>query len=77
MIYAVESWTEGREPHRVDLLAYEGRGECSCKSWQCRVEPALKGGASFYDPRGFCRHVQAARQFFLCRLLGQMSDDHR
>jgi hypothetical protein len=75
--FRVESWSDGREPHRVELLAHQGRGECSCERWGFKAWPALKAGASWYDPHGFCRHVLAARQFFLCRLLTHMSDDSR
>ena len=44
--YYVESWSSPQRPHCVDLLAYAGAGECSCKDWQTRRGPIVKPGAS-------------------------------
>lgn len=73
MRFRVESWSKPQQPHVVDLLAYEGAGECSCADWSIRRGPAIKAGAI----AGIhCRHVVAARALFLNRLLKQMAYDN-
>lgn len=74
MRFHVESWSSPSRPHTVDLLAREGAGECSCKDWQTRRGPAIKRG----ERAGiFCKHVLAARRYFLDGLLKRLSHEHR
>lgn len=70
MRFTVESWAKAREPHLVDLLAHGGLGECSCMDWQIRRWPAIRDGG-IVDTR--CRHVIAARSYFLDGLLAEMA----
>lgn len=73
MIFDVESWTAPQKPHRVDLLAHGGIGECSCTDWSTRRWPAIRDKKT----TGLhCRHVTAARLYFLNKLLRHMAQDH-
>lgn len=72
MRYTVESWSSDK-PHLVDLAEHGGRGQCSCKSWQCRNGPVVKAGCKVGDPRSLCRHVVAARTAFTNTTLAGIS----
>jgi hypothetical protein len=74
MRFRVESWSNPAQPHTVDLLAYKGAGECSCTDWQTRRWPAIRDGATTGTR---CRHVIAARSYFLDSLLATMAEKHR
>lgn len=76
MRFRVESWSAPQKPHTVDLLAYEGAGECSCTDWSTRRGPAIKHGEPHGTPATCCRHVTAARHYFLNRLLREMAQEH-
>lgn len=77
MRYSVESWTKAQRPHMVDLLAYQGAGECSCKSWVTQKWPLIRDKTGFPGtPATMCRHVSAARLYFLNRLLCTMAHNH-
>jgi len=45
--------------HTVHLFAYDRRGECTCKDWNCRVGTAAKAGNWVT-----CYHVRVARERF-------------
>ncbi len=49
--------------HLVDLLAYNGAGECACEDWRYRRKAIIEQGAT--DQQRYCRHVAAAREFML------------
>lgn len=61
--FEVESWTNPKQPHRVELLSQNGFGECSCTSWSTRKWPVIRDKLA--PIRGTklseCRHVEAAR----------------
>lgn len=70
MRFHVESWSRENRPHLVDLLAHAGLGECSCKDWQTRAWPRIRDG----ETNGTrCRHITAARDYFLNALLARMA----
>lgn len=71
--YYVESWTSPQRPHVVDLGAYGGAGECSCKDWQTRRGPIVKAGAKPGAPGSLCKHVMAARTHFTNHMLADLS----
>lgn len=75
MRFRVESWSKPQQPHMVDLLAHSGASQCSCVDWSTRRGPAIKGGALPGTPESMCRHVKAARHYFLNKLLKQMAAD--
>lgn len=68
MVYAVQSETNPRSEHVVDLLAHEGRTECSCKDWQTRRWPVIREGG-----RAWCKHGRAVREYVLDNLLLEMA----
>lgn len=77
MRFSVESWTKAQRPHTVDLLSNDGAGECSCKNWITQKWPAIRDRIGCPGtPATMCRHVAAARLYFLNRLLRQMAKDH-
>lgn len=57
--YFVRSSTT-REEYLVDLAAYDGNGACTCKDFQCRIEPMLSRGEK--PRRTHCKHLRAARE---------------
>lgn len=76
MRFYVESWSHPQRPHIVDLLAGNGASECSCTDWMTRRNIALRNGGKPGSSETMCRHVKAARNYFLNRLLRQMASDH-
>lgn len=60
--FEVESRTSSI-PHKVDLLARKGFGECSCKWSQTGVAKVIKEGGKWSDPKTSCAHVKAARLY--------------
>ena len=79
MCFEVESWSNPKYPHRVDLLSFEGRSACSCKGWQTQCWPIIRDGKPElpYKSEGssVCRHVWIAREVFLKRLLKRMAKE--
>lgn len=50
LMFRVRSRTDQRlDPYVVDLAAHDERGQCDCKSWQCR-----------HQHEGQCKHVARA-----------------
>lgn len=50
----------------VRLDEHRGVGECSCKSWHCRVWPKIRDGVKpdgLFDPDFACKHLTAARRY--------------
>ena len=61
--------------HMVDLGAYEGAGECSCKRWQTVSWPLIRETQNL--PVGKrCRHLKAAREMALNLTIRQYLEDH-
>lgn len=69
--YDVPSESHPTYPHRVDLLALGGIGQCSCETWKFRAWPKIKGGG-----RAYCRHVTAARNYLIDQILEDQSKKH-
>lgn len=68
MCFFVHSEADPRRVYRVDLLANEGRSECSCKDWQTRRWPVIRDGGE-----ATCKHGDEARRVFLRDLLRHMA----
>ena len=87
LVYRVESWSQGQEPHRVDLLGLDGNGECSCKWFATTCAPNYRanGGkiVEYGDPdspnpqASRCRHVAAALRYFTNHLLKHMATEEK
>lgn len=73
MVFWVRSRSNPKIRHRVDLIANNGGGECSCKDWQTRRGPALRSGADTLTRSATCYHVRAALTYFCRGLLCAMA----
>lgn len=73
MVFLVPSDTNSKTAYRVDLLAHNGAGECSCKDWSTRRGPNIKAGKPIGSRDCLCKHVIRARWFFLNDLLAAMA----
>lgn len=72
MVYRVRSDTSGKV-YRVDLLANEGAGFCSCTDFGTRRQPFIDAGGDPFTREGYCKHVFKARISFLRSLLTDMA----
>ncbi len=59
----VASESDPAQTHLVDVLAFNGFGECSCPHFEYRLLPALKSSADARD-LDRCKHLDAARDAF-------------
>ncbi len=73
MVFKVKSETKKGKDYRVDLLAQNGFGQCSCTDWGTRRWPNMKPGAVAGMRGTACKHVLAARRHFLNGLLADMA----
>ena len=69
--FLVESDTRPEEHHLVELLNYNGFGECSCEHFHHRIEPGLKEGF----PEKPCKHIIAAKFALADRVLMQILEN--
>lgn len=74
MVFLVRSATHPKQRYRVDLTAHNGYGECICVDWGTRRGPAIKKGEPIGTRATMCRHVIAARNYFLNGLLRAMAE---
>jgi hypothetical protein len=81
MVYRVESWGRPDIYHTVDLLEFDGNGECDCKDFiKCRSNmkaghsKVMYGYPGLPDPdRTQCRHIYCARIKFTNDTLATLS----
>lgn len=77
--FRVQSESQPRQFYLVELDALNNNGACDCKSFLYRHAPLIKNP---YDKtvRQRCKHILAAREFFLDRWLellsAEMKDKH-
>lgn len=74
MRYYVSSESNRHMPRVVDLAEYQGNGCCLCPDFITRREPAIKKGAPLYSRATLCKHLIAARTYFLNETLKAVSD---
>ncbi len=59
-----------------DLLAYGGKGQCSCPNWCFTIGPHRERGEE--PPKALCKHLYAAKLYFadmvIQRMLAQSRD---
>lgn len=78
----------GGKPYLVDLFECGGHGKCHCTDWGTRVGPNIKANPQAWIPykgwngkpnplRAECRHVAAARRYFLREILQGFARTHR
>ncbi len=68
-VYDVASESNPADSYRVDLLANNGAGACSCTDFSARRQPALRNGAMPITPETVCKHLKAAHTHFLRGIL--------
>ena len=68
--FSVESWSDPRHPHTVDLLEHGTVGECSCPRWSTHTWPLIRDGKTVL-PSDRCRHINAAREYLLNLLINE------
>lgn len=73
MIFSVQSERNPLKRYRVDLLANNGNGACSCTDHATRRQPYLNAGGDGFDLVGKCKHTAKARRYFLKMLLKDMA----
>lgn len=56
--------------YMVDVLAYDGHGQCACPQWQYRIGPAREAGEQ--PPVKYCKHLKAAREQFTDDIIQRM-----
>jgi hypothetical protein len=56
--------------YMVDLLAYNGHGQCACPQWVYRIGPAREKGEQ--PPVRWCKHIAAAREVMLDDVIARM-----
>jgi hypothetical protein len=65
----------------VDIAANGGFMACTCRDWQCRVAPRLRGGQRikpYGNPnRGVCKHQQSVLLFLGQSVAAQLSGKNR
>lgn len=66
------------ETHVVDVLAFNGFGECSCEHFQYRMLPELqKAAAGEHVTLSRCKHIEAAREAFADFMIQKLLDHAR
>jgi len=73
--YLVESERLPGQWHKVDLLAFETFGECSCEHFTIRLLPLLRSDRRPIN--GPCKHINAARHAFTEDVLRRMLELER
>lgn len=66
--WQVESQSNPRTPHLVDLLGFHGNGECSCPHFTFTLARELRMGR-VPSPATRCKHIRAAREALLNTLI--------
>ena len=61
--------------YMVDLLAYNGHGQCACSHWGFRIGPAREAGLE--PPVRYCKHIAAAREHFTDDVIQRMISQAR
>jgi len=67
--YLVASQSQAGK-YMVDLLAYNGHGQCACSHWVFRIGPAREKGE--VPSVRWCKHISAAREVMLDDVIQRM-----
>lgn len=73
MVYSVASEKSQTKRYRVDLLANNGAGCCSCTDFGTRRQPNLDLGFPPLSPATACKHLIKVQRHFLFELLKAMA----
>ena len=66
--WLVESEARPGEHHLVELLDYNGFGQCACEHFQMRIAPTIREGFQI-EP---CKHIKEAKQAFADLIIERM-----
>jgi hypothetical protein len=66
--WLVESESRPEEHHLVELLDYNGFGQCACEHFQMVLGPTLREGFQAKP----CKHITAAKLAFADKVIDQM-----
>lgn len=69
--WLVESEARPGEHHMVELLHWDGFGECACEHFQMRILTGLKMNM----PEKPCKHINAAKMAFADLVLKRMTQN--
>jgi hypothetical protein len=72
-VYEVESTTKPGKWYRCDLVANDGAGECACRDFETRRQPAIRRGDMALTVATTCIHLRAAHTHFLREILKELS----
>ncbi len=73
MVYSVASSGNPAKRYRVDLIANNGNGGCSCTDFGTRRQPLLDAGHDGFTAEASCKHLRKVRNYFLRELLHAMA----
>lgn len=73
MCYWVSSDRNPRNKYRVDLLANNGAGGCSCADFRTRRQPAIDRGEPTWTETTTCKHTIKTARYFLRTLFRDMA----
>jgi hypothetical protein len=68
LVFTIHSRSRPRNPHRVDLEAFDGNGACDCEHFVFKLAPELKHGAEPSE-RYECWHIRQAKRKFCCMMI--------
>lgn len=73
MVFDVPSDTRPDRKYRVDLLANEGAGRCSCTDFGTRRQPAIDAGEPSWTKRTSCKHTRRAAWYVIKKTLADLA----
>ncbi len=74
--FLVES-EHGRGTYRVDLLAYQGNGECHCTDFNTRRRAAITSGKPLFSPATLCKHLRAVHDMVHEQTMREIAANHQ
>ena len=73
--YTVESWSQKKEPHTVDLDSYDKHPECSCDHYKFKIKKNLDNDHPLWvKGLTMCRHMEAAYRYFAAKQIFYISE---
>lgn len=73
MVYEVPSDEVPGRKYRVDLIANRGAGQCACRDFNTRRQPAIDRGEPVWTKATSCKHSRRAAWFFIKKLFREMA----
>jgi hypothetical protein len=73
MVFLVVSETNPRNRYRVDLIANNGAGQCTCPDFRTRKQAAIDAGAESWTHRTSCKHSRRAARHVMRETFAAMA----